>query len=574
MSASRARRHRSQVLLLGAVLVFFAGTFLLVHIVFFRALERGLEDELERSALARMRLLEGWAQERGLLAPERQDDFFEALPAMQDTLAFSGAGFLSERDLQSGSRLSLAERRLLGRSKAMARVAEEEAAVECYLLLVDGRVLRATFPAAGRQWLMRTARSLSWFEGTALVLLLGLLIGLFFWYSAPFSRMLDAAGSGGSLSTLGGDERAYLVGTFEAAMRELRKRAETMERLSGEIARGVASGVVTLDAEGRVVRANQAARGILGIDSPPEGRGFADVFPAGRLRDLVENVLSTHKPVSEAETRHSTSQGEERTLAISLSPMYDAEETFLGALCLLTDMTRLRNLEETLRLKENMARLGEMTAGVAHEFRNTLASILSFAQLIEKRTARSDETVADYAREILSETSEAQRVVNDFLRFARPVELKRERVLLRPLFEEIVREVDRGSASVGVEASQEAASLAAAGDASLLKQVFLNLLRNALDAVREKGSGGRVRLRLEDGGEGARAVVEDNGVGMDAETRSRAFLPFFTTKERGTGLGLALVQKIVLSHDGSVRVESEPGKGTRAEVTLPKAGRG
>jgi PAS domain S-box-containing protein len=554
--------------------VFFAGTLLLVHIVFFRALERGLEEEFEQSALARMRLLEGWAQEHGLLAPERQDDFFEALPAMQDTLAFSGAGFLSERDLQSGSRLSFAERLRLGRSKAMTRVAEEAAAVECYLLLADGRVLRVTFPAAGRQWLMRMARSLSWFEGAALVLLLGLLIGLFFWYAAPFSRMLDAAGGGGSLSPLGRDERAYLVGTFEAAMRELRKRAETMERLSGEIARGVASGVVTLDAEGRVVRANQAARGILGIDSSIEGRGYADVFPAGRLRDLVENVLSARKPVSEAETRHPAPQGEERTLAVSLSPMYDAEETFLGALCLLTDMTRLRNLEETLRLKENMARLGEMTAGVAHEFRNTLASILSFAQLIEKRTARSDETAADYAREILNETSEAQRVVNDFLRFARPVELKRERVLLRPLFEEIVREVDRGSASVGVEASPEAASLAAAGDASLLKQAFLNLLRNALDAVREKGSGGRVRLRLEDGGEGVRAVVEDNGVGMDAETRSRAFLPFFTTKERGTGLGLALVQKIVLSHDGSVRVESEPGKGTRAEVTLPKAGRG
>jgi PAS domain S-box-containing protein len=569
-------RHRAQMFLLALCALGLLGAVLLFQWISFSTAQTLLAENMEQAALARARALE--ASIAALHERERGDAAFLAL-RFRDTLEFSEVAFVSPEALMGDPSVSDAERRrFFSERRAFAVLASDRHSVACYVAIDSPpRLLRVTFPAPVLANLSRVLDRLLWFGSTVIAVLMGILFMLLAWYGAPFSRMLDIAGrredsplSERTAARPPGDERAYLVSTFEAALREMRRRTEELERLSDNLVSGVASGVVTLDAGGKIVRANDAARGMLsgenGAGAPRwEERRFSDVFPSP-LRDLAERALATRKTVREGHVRFRAADGAERDAAAAFFPMADAEGTFLGMLCLLTDLTRLHELEETLRARENMAHLGEMSAGIAHEFRNMLAGVAGFAQLIERAPDAGPEKIRGYAREILQETDSSKRLVDDFLRFARPVEPSRESLSALDMAEEALREARlNGEARVSVEGDRSAR---VEGDASMLKQAVLNLVRNALDAAAD-GSDPSVTVRVSGDAESVRIAVSDRGRGMDAETRRKAFLPFFTTKADGTGLGLALVRKIVLVHDGDVRIESAPGQGATVEILLP-----
>jgi signal transduction histidine kinase len=239
-----------------------------------------------------------------------------------------------------------------------------------------------------------------------------------------------------------------------------------------------------------------------------------------------------------------------------------------GAICLFSDLTAVVELEEQLRLKDTLARLGELTAGIAHEFRNGLATIHGYSRLMTPQGL--PEAYRPYVAGIRDETEALGRVITNFLNFARPDRVVFSRVDLGPLvaraIEEMRHDVPEGEVTMrGTFAQID-------GDEVLLRQMLMNLVRNSLDACRDAGRTPAVIVegRVEPAERLCSVTVEDNGPGIAAEVRDHIFTPFFTTKAKGTGLGLSIVQKIAVTHNGRVAASGSPVLGgARVEVTLP-----
>jgi signal transduction histidine kinase len=222
-----------------------------------------------------------------------------------------------------------------------------------------------------------------------------------------------------------------------------------------------------------------------------------------------------------------------------------------------------------MQLRENLAALGELSAGIAHEFKNALATISGYAQLIQSEPNAAD--TLDNAAKILEQTRSITHVVTEFLRYARPLEISQEPVTLRPLLDRVVNETQELQPQVRINVEGNFAEIA--GDEGLLRQAFLNLARNAAEAAADNSSNPVVILRGQrsDSSDEAsqRIHVLDNGTGIPADSLSKLFRPFFTTKVNGTGLGLAVVQKILVQHGGQVEARNRPEGGAEFIVTLP-----
>ncbi len=230
------------------------------------------------------------------------------------------------------------------------------------------------------------------------------------------------------------------------------------------------------------------------------------------------------------------------------------------------ERTAVKRLERELSFRRELAALGEMSAGIAHEFRNATAAILGYARLAG--AAGDAEARARHLARIRSEAEHVARVTGDFLLFARPERLHLAPVALAPLVEEVLAE---GRATCpGAAFSAEGAFPEFEADAALLRRALVNLVRNAAEAA---GDGGRVAVRGEPTGDGGLAlVVEDSGPGVSPEAAKKLFVPFTSTKEGGTGLGLSLVAKIAALHGGSVAASRSAALGGAAfRLDLPPA---
>jgi two-component system sensor histidine kinase HydH len=226
---------------------------------------------------------------------------------------------------------------------------------------------------------------------------------------------------------------------------------------------------------------------------------------------------------------------------------------------------RQRIAADSLRRSERLKTLGEMAAGMAHEVKNPLAAIRSSAQILAGRAESRDTELAGI---VVSEVDRLNRVVNEFLEYARPAPLKRQPVKLSALLDsclELLAPVI-GEKSVQVSRRYPPDEANVSADAGQLRQVFLNLLLNAIQAL---DSGCCVEIAVEQSGRQALVRVRDNGRGVDPGDLKRIFRPFFTTKPGGTGLGLPIAQRIVAEHGGRLTIESTPGAGTIAAVSLP-----
>jgi signal transduction histidine kinase len=229
----------------------------------------------------------------------------------------------------------------------------------------------------------------------------------------------------------------------------------------------------------------------------------------------------------------------------------------------------LRKIQEELLKKEQLAVVGELAAVIAHEVRNPLAVIANAgAGLRKPAISREDQ---DVLLAILDEeTSRLNRLVSDLLRYARPVSVQRTQIALRDLLERALALAKAGAKTVETDLQMEAHEGRLWGDANLLRQVFDNLVDNAIQAM---SSGGRLTIRVRawnrDGTDGLGVDIIDTGEGMDTQVRSRALDPFFTTRPSGTGLGLAIVDRIIEAHGGALDIDSRAGEGTTVTVFLP-----
>jgi PAS domain S-box-containing protein len=332
-------------------------------------------------------------------------------------------------------------------------------------------------------------------------------------------------------------------------------------------------GVVAIDTRGRVLTWNRSAEAILGID-----RATARGVPLHRLTpdrgwyDLLVTSLEQGADHRRLERLLERPDGTRLPAEISTAPLLDGEGRIRGAIATLVDLSSLKQMEERIRQLDRLAALGRFASSVAHELRNPLTGIATGVQYLERGIPEGDER-REGVTFILREVVRLNRIIEDLFSSTRPRSL-----VLAPLrLADVAARAARGAAPAATEKQVEVRLLDAdtwpelTADADQLQQVLLNLVQNAVQATPPGGSVLlRARSEREPPPERIVIEVEDTGAGIDPEHLPRIFDPFFTTRQTGTGLGLFVAHGIVQRHGGTIEAESEPGKGTRFRVTLPK----
>jgi signal transduction histidine kinase len=289
---------------------------------------------------------------------------------------------------------------------------------------------------------------------------------------------------------------------------------------------------------------------------------------------MVERCLESGELYRRAEVSATTDDGRRvRRLGVTVAPIDpQPERGSRGALCLVTDITEVVQLRETVALKRSLESLGEMSAGLAHEFKNALATLHGYAQLLQN--LELDERGRIAAAALLQEVRSLSEMVTSFLNFARPQPLELVDVSLDELVADCASELtmlyDEQRVSLRVEG--EFATVRA--DERMLRQAVLNLLRNAAEAIDTESLRREVvvhgRREADENGR-SRAVVEilDTGAGLLEADIPRIFIPFFTTKTKGHGVGLALAHRVVTEHGGTLTAANAPHGGAIFTIRLP-----
>ena len=410
----------------------------------------------------------------------------------------------------------------------------------------------------------------------------------------PAFEAANLATEGESLHAMGTHTLAFVAVTVLAHQlsRQVKVGKDELYEL-GEIHQrifdNVSSGLLTLNPLGRITSFNREAERITGY-SAEEVRAWPleQLFPnlrgaepvAGRTTDEEGASLASSAPSpkgdgSRAILRFSNRKSEERHLGFSRSNLTDDAGRFEGSVLIFQDLTQVVEMEEQLRRSERLSAVGQLAAGLAHEIRNPLASLSGAIELLASDLPDPDPSSRRLVRIVQRETARLNRLVGDFLSYAGPGPVRREVVPVRELLEEIGQLIGNSDCA-GVELCLEVPrELAVLGNPDQLRQVFWNLVLNAAEA---EPPDRKVRVAGEtlppQGPEGdLRAVIEivDRGSGIPPEILERVFEPFYTTKPKGTGLGLATVHRVVEAHGGQLLVKSRPGEGTSVRVVLPAA---
>jgi len=404
----------------------------------------------------------------------------------------------------------------------------------------------------------------------ATMAVMAILAGIAVIFIVVLMRAVKVAAGRGNARRESGGESAMLSMALQEALTKLKEqerataaRAEASQRLADQIVEGLTSGLVVVNRAGIVQAINPAARRILNIADASTGRPYRDVLASvSALCDLMAEALDGSSPI----VRRTLTIGGERPrhFGVTVSPITDADRVLQAAVCLFTDLTNVVELEEQLRLKEALARLGELTAGLAHEFRNGLATIHGYGRLLDPQTL--PEQARTCVEGIRAETTALGEVVTNFLRFARPEQMVLTRVDLRAVIARAVEDVPGASDAVSIDGTFGILN----GDDVLLRQAFANLVRNSMEACAHAGQSPRIEIRCRAVAGDARLTIEDNGPGFTSEALRKAFQPFATTKANGTGLGLAIVQKVIVYHNGHVTAANGL-QGAQFRVRLPLA---
>ena len=336
-----------------------------------------------------------------------------------------------------------------------------------------------------------------------------------------------------------------------------------LRALNENILRSLSSGLLTIDHQGRVLFANPTAATLLGASGNLSGRDCDELMPgvrhhlddSGGLRnrfELTMTRLHDNRRVS---------------LGITCSPLLDEKGLFLGHIVNFQDVTELREMERVLRRNERLAALGTLAASVAHEVRNPLAAIAGCAELLEPDVEEEDKRLIKVIR---SESARLADIVTDLLDYARPRRLERTKIEFGRALTELADSfrADPSNADVDLRVNVPKQPVPVELDISQITQVLWNLVRNGAEAMEGNG---RLDIDLEEvDRELVRIRVHDRGNGISAKDLERIFEPFFSTKSGGTGIGLALVHRIVDEHGGKIEVKSTVGQGTVFTLDLPR----
>jgi two-component system sensor histidine kinase AtoS len=374
---------------------------------------------------------------------------------------------------------------------------------------------------------------------------------------------------------------------LEGANAQLRQRLDELADLKSytdNILASLTTGIVTVDLDGRVVTLNPAAELMTGFFAGEViGRYCTEVFAqTPELGEILMETIASRAATADVAATVRRRNGRTLPVEISAAPLKGGEGKDLGVIAAIRDLSVVRELENRLRRSDRLAALGSLAAGLAHEIKNPLTSLLTFSRHLPRRF-EDEQFRAKFQSVVPRELERINGIVERLLELARPTRLNFVAVRLTALLERAVelyaQEMEHRSVQITRDYAHDLPVVWV--DSEALYQALVNLVRNALDAM---PSGGRLTLRAgwsdddhvvrpgrrpSSGARRARIEIEDSGVGIPPGDANRVFNPFFTTKDGGTGLGLALTHKIVEDHGGSVDFRGAAGGGTVFRLVLP-----
>jgi two-component system sensor histidine kinase PilS (NtrC family) len=369
---------------------------------------------------------------------------------------------------------------------------------------------------------------------------------------------------------------ALLVSVASDKLREARadverRKAEIarLQSLHGSVLTSMSSGLLTTNLDGGVTYANRAAQELLGTPSvdlvgrPLLGLGLVGEADWKRIAASGSEILRFEN------TRRSG--GTEEFFGISSTALRDGSGYTTGRILIFQNLTDLKRLEGEVRLKDKLAAVGELAAGIAHEIRNPLASISGSVQVL-KNSFSPGSPEQRLMEIVLSESQRLSTILEDFLRYVRPKERAEEPVDAPAALDDVLTLLAHGdeiSSRHHLVQDFDPPSVVVQADPGQLRQIFWNVARNALAAM---PGGGTLTVAARVQGGNWNVSFMDEGHGMTTDERDRLFTPFAHSFPGGTGLGLAIVHRIVEEHRGAIQVDSEPGRGTTVSISFPLAG--
>jgi PAS domain S-box-containing protein len=401
----------------------------------------------------------------------------------------------------------------------------------------------------------------------SLLLTLVILVLVFFYLFRTFKRFF---------SKQKGSERkeasqvSFVVETFHELVSKLKEKERELEILrqkaedrvviiegyNENILQSVPSGVVSFDEELRITKVNFTAEKILEVKREMVlGKYHTEV-----LNKPITDLLKEKKTIERGEISYTTPSGRRIWLGLNLSPLKDKEGKTIGQILVFTDITQLKALEAQMELRSRLSSLGEISAGIAHELRNPMAVIAGYTKLLSKKV---DDSLKITVNAIAKEINVMNRIISDFLSFAKPAELNISDVDLKAIIENCVATTTGVRNDIKTNLDIDGLPIMQ-GDDVLLRQAFTNLIQNAVESM---PTGGKLSIKSSLG-DFIEVSINDTGPGIAENIVDKIFLPFFTTKDKGTGLGLSIVQKIIVSHGGTIFIDSS-NKGATFRIRFP-----
>ncbi len=367
---------------------------------------------------------------------------------------------------------------------------------------------------------------------------------------------------------------------LENRLAELSDRLESQEHVLGRtqgflssILAHIPVGVIVLDLDGRINLVNEEAQRLTGVRAMDAvGQPYGDVFPGDiNVADSALFTLVNGPEIDPRERTYKSAAGETNPVRFTTNWIYDERGKRIGVLEMLEDLTTVKDLHEQMRRRSDLATLGEMSAQIAHELRNPLAGVQGFAQFLLE-DIEDDHSARKTVEKIVGGVRDIERIASRLLEYTRPLAPAFSQVdmieLLRAEADLIMSEIASENRKIKVELVVPKERVSVDCDSSLIKQTVLNLLKNSCAAIQYEGTV-KLGLRWNLLRNRVDIFVEDDGSGILPDNIDKIFNPFFTTRTKGTGLGLAMVKKIVDAHDGVISVQSEPQKGAKFDLELP-----
>ena len=403
-----------------------------------------------------------------------------------------------------------------------------------------------------------------------IAILIGSMLCILFllrWLLRPYHKLVGEAQRASVADQMlkSQDEAEFVLETFQSVVAQLQEQRKALEQLSEEareransaekfnehIVASLPSGLIAFDAAGRSMAINTPGRTLLEVDGRALGESYEQLLAGhAELSAMVGDCLQRGTLYRRTEIEAVSPSGRLRRLGATVAPIeLPPERGPRGALCLLTDITEVTELREQVALKNNLESLGEMSAGLAHEFKNAIATLQGYAQLLQSLELNDKAQVA--AGSLLNEVRNLSSMVTAFLNFARPQPLQLEDVCVGELIADCAAELP---VKTVVEVDP---SLAVRADERMLRSALLNLMRNGAEAAPDGSV--LVSAAREDGSVVIR--VRDTGPGISAADLQKIFIPFFTTKAKGHGIGLALTHRIITEHGGTLNAANSPEGG-------------